>query len=54
MVCFGVNLLWLMLLASLHPVDSGWIDEDTPQDKRTTTSLVDGTTYHLVSLIPFR
>ena len=27
---------------------AGWIDEDTPQRLRTATSLVDGTTYHLV------
>ena len=27
---------------------AAWIDEDTPQSLRTTTSLVDGTTYHLV------
>jgi hypothetical protein len=27
----------------------GWIDPDTPQDKRTTMSLIDGTEYKLVS-----
>ncbi|KAL7547783.1 hypothetical protein ACHAWF_012590 [Thalassiosira exigua] len=38
-----------LLLAALAPlVRSGWIDEDTPEHLRTTTSLVDGTEYHLV------
>ena len=32
-----------------HGVQGGWIDPDTPQDKRTTTSLIDGTEYKLVS-----
>ena len=27
---------------------AGFVDMDTPLDKRTTTSLIDGTTYHLV------
>ena len=27
---------------------AGWIDEDTPHHLRTTTSLVDGSTYHLI------
>lgn len=31
-------------------VSAGFIDMDTPLDKRTTTSLIDGTVYHLVSL----
>lgn len=30
-------------------VCGGWIDEDTPQDKRVTNSLIDGTEYKLVS-----
>jgi hypothetical protein len=30
-------------------VQGGWIDPDTPQDKRTTVSLIDGTEYKLVS-----
>jgi len=29
-------------------IKAGWIDEDTPDHLRTTTSLVDGTEYHLV------
>lgn len=29
-------------------VRGGWIDEDTPEDKRVTTSLVDGTQYDLI------
>ena len=28
---------------------AGFIDMDTPLNKRTTTSLIDGSTYHLVS-----
>ena len=28
---------------------AGFIDMDTPLNKRTATSLIDGTTYHLVS-----
>jgi len=35
-------------LFHLHPTTSHWIDEDTPPHLLTTTSLVDGTTYHLV------
>jgi hypothetical protein len=31
-------------------VNGAWIDVDTPEDKRTTKSYVDGSTYHLVSL----
>eukprot|EP00581_Thalassiosira_minuscula_P006706 CAMPEP_0183703162 /NCGR_PEP_ID=MMETSP0737-20130205/1008_1 /TAXON_ID=385413 /ORGANISM="Thalassiosira miniscula, Strain CCMP1093" /LENGTH=764 /DNA_ID=CAMNT_0025929877 /DNA_START=135 /DNA_END=2429 /DNA_ORIENTATION=- len=43
----------LLLLASattitVTTVSAGWIDEDTPPHLRTTTSLVDGTEYHLV------
>lgn len=32
-------------------VSAGFIDMDTPLDKRTTRSLVDGSVYHLVSMI---
>lgn len=35
-----------LLLASCH---AGWIDLDTPFDKRTTQSLVDQSIYYLVS-----
>eukprot|EP00585_Thalassiosira_rotula_P009408 CAMPEP_0196137246 /NCGR_PEP_ID=MMETSP0910-20130528/5293_1 /TAXON_ID=49265 /ORGANISM="Thalassiosira rotula, Strain GSO102" /LENGTH=744 /DNA_ID=CAMNT_0041397683 /DNA_START=265 /DNA_END=2499 /DNA_ORIENTATION=+ len=43
----------LLLLAAstttaITVVQAGWIDEDTPPHLRTTTSLVDGTEYHLV------
>lgn len=33
----------------INSVSAGFIDMDTPLDKRTTTSLIDGTEYHLVS-----
>jgi beta-glucanase (GH16 family) len=33
---------------NLLSVDGAWIDEDTPSHLRTTKSLVDGSTYHLV------
>ena len=33
----------------IQTVSAGFIDMDTPLDKRTTTSLIDGTVYHLVS-----
>ena len=40
-----------LLLAALgvHSVSAGFIDMDTPLDKRTTKSLIDGSVYHLVS-----
>jgi hypothetical protein len=43
-----------LALASLcaTSVNGGWIDPDTPDDKRTSTSLVDGTEYDLVSSHP--
>ena len=37
-------------LLSLRTACAGLIDMDTPLDKRTTTSLVDGSVYHVVSL----
>lgn len=41
-------LLLLIAAAAMLAADAGWVDEDTPHQLRTTTSLVDGTTYHLV------
>jgi hypothetical protein len=41
----------LILLSALSLVSGGFIDMDTPLDKRTTKSLVDGTVYNLVSWI---
>ena len=42
-------LLPLTLTTALfNHVNAGWIDEDTPSKLHTTTSLVDGSTYHLV------
>ena len=38
----------LLLLLQVWSCHSGWIDPDTPLDKRTTKSFVDGTVYHLV------
>lgn len=43
---FAVALLILLKTAE----STDWTDPDTPINKRTTTSLIDGTTYHLVSL----
>jgi len=40
-------LIFFSLISS-RKVFGGWIDEDTPEDKRTTVSLVDKTEYHLV------
>lgn len=37
------------LLSLAASVSGGFIDQDTPLDKRTTTSFVDGTEYQLVS-----
>ena len=46
----SIHLLRMLLIATLllSSVHGGWIDEDTPSHLRTTTSLVDGSTYHLV------
>jgi hypothetical protein len=45
-------LLFSLLVVALLPdaafSGADFIDTDTPLDKRTTTSLVDGTVYHLV------
>ncbi|KAL7486120.1 hypothetical protein ACHAW6_011769 [Cyclotella cf. meneghiniana] len=38
----------LIPLLLIHPTTCHWIDEDTPTNLLTTTSLVDGSTYHLV------
>ena len=47
---FGPVVRHLSLIALVvQSVSAGFIDMDTPLDKRTTTSLVDGTVYHLVS-----
>lgn len=43
---FRKELLFTLLIHSAH---GDWIDVDTPEDKRTTTSFVDGTEYELVS-----
>jgi hypothetical protein len=48
----SLALVLTLTLASLLPVArAGFIDIETPLDKRTTTSQVDGTTYHLVRTI---
>jgi hypothetical protein len=45
------SLVRQLALAALgvQSVSAGFIDMDTPLDKRTTTSFVDGSVYHLVS-----
>jgi hypothetical protein len=40
----------LLAVMGLRVVAAEFVDMDTPLDKRTTTSLIDGSTYHLVSL----
>ena len=44
--------LFLLLLSTFNKnamfVHGGWIDTDTPEDKRVVTSLIDGSEYHLV------
>ena len=37
-----------LLINGIHHASAGWIDTDTPLNKRTTESFVDGTEYHLV------
>lgn len=45
------RILVVLAICSRLPTSSAdWVDTDTPLDKRTTTSLIDGTTYHLVSM----
>lgn len=39
-----------LVLFGMQSVSAGFIDMDTPLDKRTTRSLIDGTVYHLVSV----
>jgi len=39
---------WTWLLVIIHPIHGEWIDIDTPQNKRTTKSFIDGTTYELI------
>ena len=48
-------LIMTMTILSLSTmiVSANWIDIDTPLDKRTTTSLVDGSIYHLVRYFRF-
>ena len=48
------SLALVLTLASLLPVArAGFIDIETPLDRRTTTSQVDGTTYHLVRTVQY-
>lgn len=53
MPCSSSVRLLLVLLLLLqwgddHGAEASWIDIDTPLEKRTTTSFVDGATYELV------
>ena len=45
----GLGRFVMVAIALAAVVEAGFIDMDTPLDKRTTTSLVDGSVYHLVS-----
>jgi len=41
--------VWMaVLLCRQSSSEKYWIDLDTPEEKHTTTSYVDGSTYHLV------
>ena len=40
-----IYFLWMTKNIFVH---GGWIDDDTPEDKRVLTSLIDGTEYQLV------
>ena len=42
------SLFILLHSTIISVVQSSWIDEDTPSHLRTTKSLIDGSTYHLV------
>jgi len=42
-------MLTLLFLSLAIVAEGGWVDPDTPLDKRTTKSIVDGSTYDLVS-----
>lgn len=42
------NIILLLAISMLRESQGGWIDPDTPKDKRTTVSLIDGTQYDLV------
>ena len=46
-----VLLCIAIISLSLKLISGEWIDEDTPMGKRVTKSMVDGTDYHLVSLL---
>ena len=41
--------LAILVLIGIQEVFAGFIDMDTPLHRRTTKSLIDGSTYHLVS-----
>jgi preprotein translocase subunit SecG len=47
--CYCIVLSLLLQYSGHFGADAGWIDLDTPFDKRTTQSLVDHSTYYLVS-----
>ena len=39
----------LIISNHVRTIKAGWIDVDTPQEKYTTKSFIDGSTYNLVS-----
>lgn len=39
---------FIILLTLIKDAVAGWVDIDTPEELRTTKSLIDGSTYHLV------
>ena len=47
----AVGILLFVLSISIRTASAGFIDMETPLNKRKTTSLVDGTTYHLVGFL---
>lgn len=47
--CVIIRSVLLLCNVAIWGTNAEWIDIDTPLDKRTTTSLIDKTVYHLVS-----
>ena len=45
---WATTIVLLVGLLAIQGAIGGWIDEDTPTEKRLTTSFIDGTEYKLV------
>lgn len=53
-VCTSLFRQLALAAIAFQGVSAGFIDMDTPLDKRTTKSLIDGSVYHLVSQVSLR